>query len=311
MPPRGAVNYFQIMKILLFGKNGQVGWELNRSLQPLGEVVALGMDGADFSDPESLRQVVQEIKPDIICNAVAYTAVDKAEDDEDLAMTINGVAPGVLAEEALKLGALLVHYSTDYVFDGTKVNPYVETDKPNPVNAYGRTKLAGELAVQSSGCDFLIFRTSWVYASRAHNFMLTMLRLAQQREELSIVCDQIGAPTSARLIADVTLLCIQQAVKERLVGIFSSNLYHLTAAGYTSWHGFTEEIVKLAANDLNVPLAIKNVNAIPTSDYPTPAARPMNSQLALTRLESIFGLTMPTWQNSLQRCMQEITLPAK
>ena len=165
------------MKILLFGKNGQVGWELNRSLLPLGEVIAFDRNNADFSNPESLRQIVQEIKPDVICNAVAYTAVDKAEEDEELALKINGISPGVLAEEALKLGALLVHYSTDYVFDGANKSPYNETDKPSPINAYGRTKLAGELAVQSSGCDYLILRTSWVYASRANNFMLTMLKL--------------------------------------------------------------------------------------------------------------------------------------
>ena len=167
------------MKILLFGRSGQLGWELNRSLQPLGEVIALDVEDIDFSEPESLRQIVQDICPGVICNAVAYTAVDKAEEEEELVMKINGVAPGVLAEEALKLGALLIHYSTDYVFDGTKTSPYVETDTPNPVNAYGRTKLAGELAVQSSGCDYLILRTSWVYASRANNFMLTMLKLAQ------------------------------------------------------------------------------------------------------------------------------------
>ena len=206
------------MKILLFGKNGQVGWELNRSLQPLGEIVVLDIEDVDFSEPESLRQIVQDVNPNVIVNAVAYTAVDKAEEEEELALNINGVAPGVLAEEALKLNALLVHYSTDYVFDGTKSTPYVETDSPNPINAYGRTKLAGEIAVQSSGCDYLILRTSWVYASRAHNFMLTMLKLAQEREELSIVSDQIGAPTSARLIADITILCLQQEIKEKREG---------------------------------------------------------------------------------------------
>ena len=294
------------MKILLFGRNGQLGWELNRSLQPLGEIVVLDIEEVDFSEPESLRKIVQDESPDVICNAVAYTAVDKAEGDEELALNINGVAPGVLAEEALKLGALLIHYSTDYVFDGTKTSPYVETDVPNPLNAYGRTKLAGEIAVQSSGCDYLIFRTSWVYASRANNFMLTMLKLAQERKELSIVADQIGAPTSARLIADVTLICIQQALKERLVGLFSSDLYHLTASGQTSWHGFTEGIAKLASDNLNLPLAIKSIRAIPTSEYPTPAKRPMNSQLALTKLESIFTLKMPDWKESLAVCIAEI-----
>lgn len=294
------------MKILLFGKNGQLGWELNRSLQPLGEIVVLDIEEVDFSEPESLRQIVQDESPDVICNAVAYTAVDKAEENEALALKINGVAPGVLAEEALKLGALLIHYSTDYVFDGTKASPYVETDAPGPVNAYGRTKLAGELAVQSSGCDYLILRTSWVYASRANNFLLTMLKLVQEREELSIVADQIGAPTTARLIADTTILCVQQVMKERLAGVFSSDLYHLTASGHTSWHGFTKEIVSLASQNAKLQLTIKELKAIPTSDYPTPAARPMNSQLELTKLESVFTLKMPDWKKSLSVCMAEI-----
>ena len=294
------------MKILLFGKNGQVGWELNRSLQPLGEVVALGREDADFSEPESLRQIVQDVSPDVIVNAVAYTAVDKAEEEEELATKINAEAAGVLAEEALKLGALLVHYSTDYVFDGTKTGPYAETDGPNPVNAYGRTKLAGELSIQSSGCDYLIFRTSWVYASRGHNFLLTMLKLAQEREELSIVDDQIGSPTSARLIADVTILCVQQASKEKFDGIFSSDLFHLTTSGHTSWHGFTKEIVKRVSDSLNLHLTIKDIKAIPTSDYPTPAIRPMNSRLALTKLESAFIIKMPDWQNELELCIEDL-----
>ena len=294
------------MKILLFGKDGQLGWELNRSLQPLGEIVVLDIEEVDFSEPESLRQIVQNESPDVICNAVAYTAVDKAEEDEALALKINGEAPGVLAEEALKLGALLIHYSTDYVFDGTKASPYVETDAPGPVNAYGRTKLAGELAVQSSGCDYLILRTSWVYASRANNFLLTMLKLVQEREELSIVADQIGAPTTARLIADTTILCVQQVMKERLAGVFSSDLYHLTASGHTSWHGFTKEIVSLASQNAKLQLTIKELKAIPTSDYQAPAARPMNSQLELTKLESVFTLKMPDWKESLSVCMAEI-----
>ena len=294
------------MKILLFGENGQVGWELNRSLQPLGEVIALGREDADFSEPESLCQIVQDVNPDVIVNAVAYTAVDKAEEEEGLATKINGVAAGILAEEAKKQNALLVHYSTDYVFDGTKESPYNETDKPNPINAYGRTKLAGEQAIQSSCCDYLIFRTSWVYASRGHNFLLTMLKLAQEREELSIVSDQTGSPTSARLIADTTVLCVQQAIKEKLVGVFSSDLYHLTASGHTSWHGFTEEIVSLASQSEKLQLTIKELKAIPTSDYPTPATRPMNSRLALTKLESAFTIKMPDWKKVLSVCMAEI-----
>jgi len=293
------------MKILLFGKNGQVGWELHRSLQPLGEVTALGRKEADFSNPESLRVIVRKTKPDVIVNAAAYTAVDKAEEEEELAATINEMAPRALAEEALKLNALLVHYSTDYVFDGSKNEPYSETDTPNPINAYGRTKLAGELAIQSSGCDYLIFRTSWVYASRGHNFLLTMLKLTQEREKLSIVADQIGAPTSARLIADTSVHCIKQSAKERLLGVFSSDLYHLTASGHTSWHGFTEEIVSFAGNSMNLHLKIKEVKAIPTTEYPTPATRPMNSRLALTKLESIFTIKVPDWKIALFVCMAE------
>ena len=294
------------MKFLLFGKNGQVGWELNRSLQPLGEVVSLGREDADFSEPESLRQIVQDENPDVIVNAVAYTAVDKAETEEGLAIKINAVAPGVLAEEAKKQNILLVHYSTDYVFDGTKETPYNETDIPDPINAYGRTKLAGEQAIQLSGCDYLIFRTSWVYASRGNNFLLTMLKLAQEREELSIVADQVGSPTSARLIADTTAHCIRQSAKEKLVGIFSSGLYHLTTSGYTSWHGFTQEIVNIADDSLKLPLTIKALKAIPTSGYPTPAKRPMNSRLALARLESVFTIELSAWESTLQLCIEEL-----
>ena len=293
------------MIILLFGKNGQVGWELNRSLQPLGEVVALGREEADFSNPESLRDIVQNINPDVIVNAAAYTAVDKAEDEEDLATVINGVAPGVLAEEALKLKALLVHYSTDYVFDGTKNDPYEETDEPSPINVYGRTKLAGELAIQSSGCEYLIFRTSWVYASRGHNFLLTILKLAKERDELSIVADQIGSPTSARLISETTILCLQQAVKEKQAGAFWSDLYHLTTSTSTSWHGFSEEIVNIASRALDSQLKVKSIKAIPTSGYPTPAKRPMNSQLSLNKLETVFAIEMPDWRKTLELCIEE------
>lgn len=294
------------MKILLFGKNGQVGWELNRSLQPLGEVLALGRDEADFSRPESLRDIVRKIKPDVIVNSVAYTEVDKAESEEGLALVINATAPGVLAAEALKINALLVHYSTDYVFDGIKQSPYVETDAPNPVNAYGRTKLAGEQAIQSSGCDCLIFRTSWVYAARGHNFLLTILKLAKEREELSVVVDQIGAPTSARLIAETTGLCLQQANKERQAGVFSSGLYHLTASHNTSWHGFSEQIVNVASSHLDLKFKVKDIKEISTENYPTPAMRSMNSRLSVNKLETVFGVEMPDWKKTLQLCVESI-----
>ncbi|MBT8134642.1 MAG: dTDP-4-dehydrorhamnose reductase [Gammaproteobacteria bacterium] len=294
------------MKILLFGKNGQVGWELNRSLLPLGELIALERKDADFSDPESLRIIVQQIKPDIIVNAVAYTAVDKAEDEEKLALLINGESPRVLAQEALKLNALLVHYSTDYVFDGCKKGPYIESDITEPVNAYGRTKLAGEKFIMSSGCGYLIFRTSWVYSVRSQNFLLTILRLAQEREELSVISDQVGSPTSARLIAETTLICLRHASNERYLGEFKSGLYHLTASGYTSWYGFAEIILKIAESISSVKLKTKDVLAISSDEYRTSARRPMNSRLANVKLQSEFGVIMPDWDRALSLCLEEL-----
>ena len=297
------------MKILLFGKNGQVGWELNRSLQALAEVIALDIEEVDFSNPESLRDVVEKNSPDVIVNAVAHTAVDKAESEEELAALINGVAPGVLAEEALKLNALLIHYSTDYVFDGTKNGAYIETDAPNPLNAYGRTKLAGEKLVQSSGCDYLILRTTWVYASRANNFLKTILRLAKQKEQLSIVADQYGAPTWARNIADVTAHVIKASQAERQVAEFVSDLYHLAAEGKTSWHGFAEAIIERAkVGDIAESIKTESVLPIATEAYPLPAPRPKNSQLDSGRLSDRYGVIMPDWRESLSLCMDEIAL---
>lgn len=217
------------------------------------------------------------------------------------------MAPAILAEEASKLNALLIHYSTDYVFDGTKQAPYTEDDIPNPINAYGRSKLAGEKAIVQSGCDYLIFRTSWVYASRAHNFLLTILKLAKERDELSIVSDQIGSPTPARLIAETTILCLQQALREKHAGVFSSDLYHLTASANTSWHGFSEEIVNIANRVLDLQLKVKSIKAIPTADYPALSKRPMNSQLSLNKLETAFGVKMPEWKESLELCIEEVT----
>ena len=295
------------MKILLFGKNGQVGWELNRSLQPLGEVVALGRREADFSDPGSLRDILQSTRPDVIVNAVAYTAVDKAEDEEDLADLVNSVAPGIIAEEALKNDALLIHYSTDYVFDGTKTSTYNEADEPNPLNAYGRTKLAGERAIMSSGCDFLILRTSWVYASRGNNFLLTILKLAGERNELSIVADQTGSPTSARSIADATALCIHQAHERRRSEDFSSGLYHLTSSNCTSWHGFSEEIIKIARCMPGIELKVKTIKKIPSDQYPTPAKRPMYSCCSNAKIEKTFNIRLPDWKQSLRLCMEELS----
>ena len=294
------------MKVLLTGKNGQVGWELQRALVPLGEVVALGRSEADLSDLDGLRAIVQRLKPDVIVNAAAYTAVDKAEDELESSMLINGTAPGVLAEEARKLGALLVHYSTDYVFDGSKKGAYVETDVPNPVNQYGRTKLAGEKAVQSSGCDYLIFRTCWVYAARGRNFVLTIMRLAKEREELSVVSDQLGSPTSARLIAETTAECIGQSIKAKHAGTFTSDLYHMAASGYTSWHGFAARIIDEVKSRSAGQLAVKRLKAVATSDYPTRAPRPMNSRLALDKLEGVFSVAMPDWQLGLAQCIDEL-----
>lgn len=294
------------MKILLFGKNGQVGWELNRSLQPLGEIIALGREEADFSNPESLRDTVRDVKPDVIVNAVAYTAVDKAESEESLAEKINGIAPGVLAEEALKLGSLLVHYSTDYVFSGDSKTPYLETDEPAPVNAYGRSKLAGEVVIESSGCNYLIFRTSWVYATRGQNFLLTISKLMKERDELSIVSDQIGSPTSARLIADTTSLCLNNVMEQKRAGTFSSKIYHLTASGSTSWCGFAKEIMRIECEWLGQQLNIKSIKGIPTADYPTPAKRPVNSRLSKASLERDFNITLPDWQKTLILCLEEL-----
>ena len=294
------------MRILLTGQNGQVGFELERSLLPLGEVIAVGRQEADLSDSESLRRIVRETKPDVIVNAAAYTAVDKAEEEEELATAINGIAPGVLADEAKKQDALLVHYSTDYVFDGSKEEAYNEDDEPSPVNAYGRSKLAGERAIESSECNYLILRTSWVYAARGKNFVLTMLKLAAEREALSIVSDQIGSPTWARLIAGTSSHCIKQAYAERVAGNFDSGLFHLTAAGSTSWHGFAEQIVDMAVDKLDLHPNVRKINGIPTSEYPTPARRPMNSRLAGTKLEKRFNVLMPSWEKCLGLCLEEM-----
>ena len=281
------------MRILLTGRNGQVGWELERTLGPLGELIAFDRSGLDLSKPDEIVARVREIKPDVIVNPAAYTAVDKAESEPDLAMAINGTAPGILAEEAKKLGALLVHYSTDYVFDGEKVEPYVETDPTNPLSEYGRSKLAGERAITASGADHLIFRTSWVYANRGKNFLLTILRLAREKPELRVVADQFGAPTWARDIATATALVLAR----RPAGAeIRSGIYHLTAAGRTTWHGFAQRIVALAG--LSTPVA-----AIPASEYPTPARRPRNSVLDHSKAESSFGLTLPAWDASLSRCL--------
>lgn len=292
------------MRILLTGRNGQVGWELQRSLLPLGQVIALGRDDADLANPKTLRWCVEKYAPDVIVNAAAYTAVDKAEAEETLAMKVNAEAPAVLAEEAQRCNALLIHYSTDYVFDGRKDGPYVEDDAPAPLNAYGRSKLAGEQAITEAGCDYLIFRTSWVYSHRGSNFVHTIRRLARERNELSIVGDQVGTPTWARHIADVTAHGLWQADNERSAGSFESGLFHLTSHGETSWHGFAATIMQLE-NERGRTYDC-SVNAIRSDEYPTAAVRPMNSRLCVDKLEKRFGLKMPEWQVPLGLCLESI-----
>ncbi|MFI8222897.1 dTDP-4-dehydrorhamnose reductase [Pseudomonas sp. NPDC085632] len=294
------------MKILLLGKNGQVGWELQRSLAPLGELVALdrhSVDGlsGDLSNLETLGATIRQVKPDVIVNAAAYTAVDKAESDTELADRVNGLASGIMAKEAAALGAWLVHYSTDYVFSGQGVTPWQETDAVAPVNHYGFSKLAGEQAIIASGCKYLIFRTSWVYGTRGNNFAKTMLRLAKDRETLSVIADQIGAPTGADLIADVTALAIQQIIKRpELAG-----LYHLASAGEVSWHGYASHVIDFAKVQ-GEELAVTTVNAIETTAYPTPARRPLNSRLNTQKLRDNFSLHLPDWQSGVTRMLMEV-----
>lgn len=290
--------------ILLVGKNGQVGWELQRTLATLGEVVAVDRNGMDLADPDSIRSAIRSARPDLIVNAAAYTAVDKAESEPELAMAINGIAPGIMAEEAKRLGAAMVHYSTDYVFDGTKASLYAEEDAPNPLNVYGVTKLAGEQAVQAAGIPHLIFRTSWVYGLRGKNFLLTILRLAQERDELKIVDDQVGAPTWSRLIAEATA----QILAQRRANLSEvSGLYHLTSAGRTSWHGFARAILDHSGLAAIKPLA--RLTPIPGADYPLPAPRPGNSGLNNKKMQQVFGLALPAWDAALALCCQEMPAP--
>ena len=292
------------MTILLLGGNGQVGWELRRALAPLGPVRALERAEADLADPDALIHVVRETAPSLIVNAAAYTAVDRAEEDEALARTINADAPGILAGEAKRLGIALVHYSTDYVFDGVGEQPAMESDLTEPLNAYGRTKLAGEEAIRDSGCAHLILRTSWVYSMRGANFLLTVRRLAGELEEMRIVADQTGAPTWARGIAGATALILARCEAPAETGILAEKggLYHLTASGETTWHGFAEAIVDwLRAT--GQPVRCKRVHPIPTSDYPTPARRPANSLLDCTKLRETFGIAIPDWREMLNLCV--------
>ncbi len=294
------------MKILLFGKTGQLGWELQRSLVPLGEVIALARDSedycGDFTDLQRLAETVRQIKPDVIVNAAAYTAVDKAESEQQLAHIINTRAPAILAQEAQHIGAWLVHYSTDYVFDGSGSKPWQETDITSPLSVYGATKLAGEQAIQASGCQYLIFRTSWVYATRGQNFAKTMLRLAKDRDSLNVINDQFGAPTGADLLADVTaqVICKVQQQPE-LAG-----LYHLVAAGETTWYDYARFVIASAHNaGQTLQLADAAIVPVPTSAFPTSAKRPSNSRLDTHKLQANFALSLPHWQLGVTRMLTE------
>jgi dTDP-4-dehydrorhamnose reductase len=294
-------------KILLLGKNGQVGWELQRSLAPLGEVIALDSRSTeycgDLTDLAGLVNTVDALKPDVIVNAAAHTAVDKAESEPELAHTVNALAPGVLAEAAQRCGAWLVHYSTDYVFDGSGKQPWLETDATGPLSVYGRTKLEGEQRIAAACENHLIFRTSWVYAARGGNFAKTMLRLAKERDRLTVINDQFGAPTGADLLADVTAYAIRSAVAQpQLAG-----LYHLVAAGETTWHGYAHFVIEHAARvGVTLKTTPENIDSVPTSAFPTPATRPHNSRLDTHRLQAAFGLTLPNWRQGVARMLTEI-----
>ena len=296
------------MKILLLGKNGQVGWELQRALALLGELTALDIDSpepwrADFTRPEALAALVRTLDPEVIVNAAAHTAVDKAESEADLARTINAEAPGVIAREAAALGATLVHYSTDYVFDGSGDRPRSEDAPTAPLSVYGRTKLEGEQQIRDSGCRHLILRTSWVYAARGGNFAKTMLKLAAERDALNVIDDQIGAPTGAELLADVTTLALRALQQQPSL----AGTYHCTASGQTSWYEYARFVVE-RARQKGWPLrvAAEAIRPIPTSAYPTPARRPLNSRLDTSRLRSTFGLHLPDWQSGVARMLDEI-----
>jgi len=294
------------MKLLLFGKGGQVGWELQRALAPLGEVVACGSEEADFSQPETLPALVRAVRPDAIVNAAAHTAVDRAESEPERAAAINAVAPGVLAREAAALGAWLVHYSTDYVFDGSGDAPREEDAPTGPLGVYGRTKLEGEQAIRAAGGRHLILRTSWVYGARGGNFAKTMLRLAAERDTLSVVDDQVGAPTGADLLADVTAHCLRTLAARPELG----GTYHAVAAGQTSWHGYARHVIAWAhAHGHALRTAPEAVLPVPTRAFPTPARRPHNSRLDTRRLQSAFELTMPDWQRGVDRLLAEVLGP--
>ncbi|AXS80041.1 dTDP-4-dehydrorhamnose reductase [Dechloromonas sp. HYN0024] len=298
------------MTILLLGKDGQVGWQLQRSLAPHGPVVACARSQCDLADPAQIRSVLRSVRPSVIVNATAYTAVDKAESEPELAYRINAEAPGILAAEAATLGALLIHYSTDYVYDGSKAAPYVESDATAPQSVYGRSKLAGEEAIRAAGGKSLIFRTSWVFGARGGNFVKTILRLARDKENLNVVADQVGSPTPAALIATVSGIALAMTRRGQMLENGESRLYHLAAARPVSWCEFARTIVEQAGQVPGFDLRLKAdaIKAITTAEYPTPARRPANSRLDCSRLETDFGLQMPDWQPYLERMLQLLAL---
>lgn len=293
------------MRILLLGRDGQVGWELQRALRPLGEIVALGRETCDLSRPMQLREAVRASRPELIVNAAAYTAVDKAESEPALAFAINAEAPGLLAAEAKRIGAALVHYSTDYVFDGAKPSPYVEDDPTGPLSVYGRSKLAGEQAIAASGAPHLVLRTSWVYSLRGKNFLVTMMRLAREKPELRVVADQRGVPNWAATLADATADVLRRASAAggpRRALAERGGVYHLSCGGHTTWHGFAAALVGRLADAGVVPRVA--VVPITTAEFPTAAKRPANSVLDAARIRQDWGLSLPDWSAALQRCLE-------
>lgn len=294
------------MRLLLIGKNGQVGFELRRALGPLGAVVAVDFPECDLARPESVRAIVTQVRPDVIVNAAAYTAVDKAESEPDLARAINAAAPGLLGEEARRIGARVIHYSTDYVYDGAKGTAYREDDATGPLCVYGSSKRDGDEALAASGAGHFIFRTSWVFGAHGGNFVKTILRLAAERDRLAIVADQIGAPTSAALLADITAQVLGQ-LRWRDPATMPSGVFHLTAGGETSWHGFAQAILAGGVSrGLTFKVTPEAVGAITTAEYPLPARRPANSRLDTTKLQQTFGLVPPHWQAGLDHVLDQI-----
>jgi dTDP-4-dehydrorhamnose reductase len=291
-----------MQRILVPGRNGQVGWELQGALAPLGTVIALGRDEMDLANPDSIRRAIRDAQPDAIVNAAAYNNVDRAEAEPDLAMKVNGIAPGIMAEEAKRLGAILIHYSTDYVFDGELDRPYIEDDAPNPVNAYGRSKLAGEQAIAAIGGQYLILRSSWVYSARGSNFVLTVLRLARERPELSMVDDQSGSPTWARALAEATREILRQ--RELIRG--RSSVYHLAAGGHASRFELANAIIGIM-QDSAAAGGWAKLRAIATREYPLPAQRPPHPVMGKDKVKRVFGLEMSHWKDALRSCLQEIS----